>query len=123
MRGPVVAELQRLFFDTWSKQNGDQVWPARYFPPLPRQGVQTVRIIGRVPGEERPLFSLSLETAIRGAVHLAWLSSGYFVPPHQEREDLAKAARRGVDLRLLVPSHADVEGAVYGGRAAYGDPL
>jgi cardiolipin synthase A/B len=123
MRGPVVAELQRLFFDTWTKQNGDPVWPAGYFPPLPRQGVQTVRIIGSVPGEQRPLFYLSLEAAIRGAVHQASLSSGYFVPPHQEREDLAKAARRGVDLRLVVPSHTDVKDAVYAGRAAYGDLL
>ena len=63
------------------------------------------------------------QTAVRAAVHRAWLSSGYFVPPHQEREDLAKAARRGVDLRLVVPSHADVHDAVYAGRAAYGDLL
>jgi cardiolipin synthase len=52
-----------------------------------------------------------------------WLSSGYFVPPHQEREDMAKASRRGVDLRLVVPSHSDVESAVYAARAAYGDLL
>jgi cardiolipin synthase A/B len=123
MRGPAVAELQRLFFDTWTKQKGDPVRPARYFPPLPRQGVQTVRIIGSEPGEQRPLYYLSLETAIRGAVHLAWLESGYFVPPHQEREDLAKTARRGVDLRLVVPSHPDIKDAVYAGRAAYGDLL
>ena len=45
------------------------------------------------------------------------------MPPHQEREDLAKAARRGVDLRLVVPSHTDVQSAVYAGRAAYGDLL
>ena len=96
MRGPVVAEMQRLFFDTWAKQKGDPVQPASYFPPLARQGVQTVRIIGSAPGEERPLYYLSLETAIRAAVHQAWLSSGYFVPPHQEREDLAKAARRSI---------------------------
>jgi cardiolipin synthase A/B len=123
MRGPVVAEMQRLFFDTWAAQKGDPVQPARYFPPLARQGAQSVRIIGSVPGEERPLYYLSLETAIRAAVHSGWLSSGYFVPPHQEREDLGKAARRGVDLRLVVPSHADVRDAVYAGRAAYGDLL
>jgi cardiolipin synthase A/B len=123
IRGPAVAELQRLFFDTWTKQKGDPVRPAQYFPALPRQGVQTVRIIGSVPDEQRPLYYLSVETAVRAAQHRIWLSSGYFVPPHQEREDLAKAARRGVDLRLVVPSHTDVEGAVYAGRAAYGDLL
>ena len=123
IRGPVVAELQRLFFDTWTKQKGDAVQPARYFPPLKPQGVQTVRIIGSAPGDEHPLYYVSLETAIRSAEHRIWLSTGYFVPPHQEREDLGKAARRGVDLRMVVPSHTDVQDAVYAGRAAYGDLL
>jgi cardiolipin synthase A/B len=123
LRGPVIAELQRLFFATWNRQKGDPVPPANYFPSLPRQGVQTVRIIGSVPGDHRPLYYLSLETAIRAAERRIWLSSGYFVPPHQEREDLARAARRGVDLRLVVPRHTDVQSAVYAGRAAYGDLL
>jgi cardiolipin synthase A/B len=123
IRGPAIAELQRLFLDTWHKQAGDDIRPANYFPPLPRLGAQTVRIIGSVPGERRPLYYLSLETAIRSAAHRAWLSSGYFVPPHQEREDLSEAARRGVDLRLVLPSHTDVQDTVYAGRAAYGDLL
>jgi cardiolipin synthase len=90
---------------------------------LPRQGVQTVRIIGSEPGDHRPLYYLSLETAIRAAERRIWLSSGYFVPPHQEREDLTKAARRGVDVQLVLPSRTDVQSAVYAGRAAYGDLL
>jgi cardiolipin synthase len=123
IRGPAVTELQRLFFDTWSKQKGEPVLPVRYFPQLPRLGVQTVRIIGSAPSDDRPLYYLSLECAVRAAGRRIWLSSGYFVPPHQEREDLGKAARRVVDVRLIVPSHTDVQGAVYAGRAAYGDLL
>jgi cardiolipin synthase A/B len=123
IRGPAVAELQRLFLGTWRKQNGNPVRAANYFPALPRQGVQTIRIIGSAPGDNRPLYYLSLERAIRAAEKRIWLSSGYFVPPHQEREDLGKAARRGVDLRLVLPSQSDVEPAVYAGRAAYGDLL
>jgi cardiolipin synthase A/B len=123
IRGPAVAELQRLFFDTWKRQDGDPVAAAEYFPVIPRQGVQTVRIIGSAPGDRKPLYYLSLERAIRAAEGRIWLSSGYFVPPHQEREDLVKAARHGVDLRLVLPSHTDVEDAVFAGRAAYGDLL
>ncbi len=123
IQGPAVTELQRLFFDTWNQQNGGAVRPAKYFHALARQGVQTIRIIGSSPGDQRPLYFISLEQAIRAAEKRIWLSSGYFVPPHQEREDLAKAARRGVDLRLVVPSHTDVEDAVFAGRAAYGDLL
>jgi cardiolipin synthase len=123
IRGPAVAELQRLFFATWKQQNGDPVRRANYFPPLPRQGVQTVRVIGSSPGDDQPLYYISLEEAIRAARNRIWLSTGYFVPPHQEREDLGKAARRGIDLRIVVPSQSDVEAAVYAGRAAYGDLL
>lgn len=123
IRGPAVAELQRLFFVTWKQQKGDPVRTANYFPAIPRQGVQTIRIIGSTPGDKQPLYYISLERAIRAAHNRIWLSSGYFVPPHQEREDLGKAARRGVDLRMVLPSHTDVEDAVYAGRAAYGDLL
>jgi cardiolipin synthase A/B len=123
IHGPAVAELQKLFFDTWTKQNGPRVQSADYFPGIAREGVQTVRIIGSSPGDNQPLYYLSLESAIRAATARIWLGSGYFVPPHQEREDLAKAARRGVDLRIVAPSHSDVESAVYAARASYGDLL
>jgi cardiolipin synthase len=123
IQGPAVAELQRLFFDTWKQQKGGPVPAAEYFPALSRQGVQTIRIIGSAPGDQQPLYYISLEEAIRVAERRIWLSSGYFVPPHQEREDMTKAARRGVDLRVVVPSHSDIESAVYAGRAAYGDLL
>jgi cardiolipin synthase A/B len=121
--GPAVAELQKLFFGTWKAQKGPPISPANYFPPLPRTGVQTIRIIGSTPGDDRPLYYVSLLTAIRNARHSIMLSSGYFVPPQQEREDLAAAARNGVSLDIVAPSRSDVDAAVYAGRAAYGDLL
>lgn len=123
IEGPAVAELQKLFFATWKQQKGPAVVPARYFPKLARVGVQTVRIIGSAPGDLRPIYYISLMTAVLSATQRVWLSSGYFVPPHQEREDLARTARAGVDLRIVVPSHSDVPGTVYAARAAYGDLL
>jgi cardiolipin synthase A/B len=121
--GPAVAELQKLFFGTWRAQKGPEVDPARYFPNLPRTGVQTIRIIGSSPGNLRPLYYVSLIEAIRLARSRVWLSSGYFVPPHQERETLYNAARAGIDVRLVLPGHSDVEDAVFAARASYGDLL
>jgi cardiolipin synthase len=123
IRGPVIARLQTLFFQTWKQQNGGAYASAKYFPSLPREGVQTIRIIGSVPGDNQPLYYVALERALRAAQHRIWVSSGYFTPPHQEREDLGKAARNGLDVRIAVPSHSDVESAVYAARAAYGDLL
>lgn len=123
IEGPAVAELQKLFFGTWREQAGPPVYEAGYFPPLARRGVQTIRIIGSSPGNNRPLYYLSIMTAIRSARERIWLSSGYFVPPHQEREALSAAARAGVDVRIVAPSHTDVQAAVYAARADYGDLL
>ena len=35
------------------------------------------------------------------------MTQAYFAPTHREKEDLIHAARRGVDVRLLLPSHSD----------------
>ncbi len=123
IEGPAVAELQKLFFGTWREQKAPKFDQAGYFPALPRQGVQTVRIIGSSPGHNQPLYYASLLTAMRSARRRVWLCSGYFVPPHDEREELAKIARAGVDVRIVAPAFSDVQSAVYAARAAYGDLL
>lgn len=123
IEGPAVAELQKLFFATWKQQKGPPVAPVNYFPQLARKGIETIRIIGSAPGDERPLYYISLMTAVLSAAHRVWLSSGYFVPPHPEREDLARTARAGVDVRIIVPSYSDVPATVAAARASYGDLL
>ncbi|HUB11191.1 MAG TPA: phospholipase D-like domain-containing protein [Acetobacteraceae bacterium] len=123
IEGPAVRELQKVFFGTWQEQKGPAVGPARYFPPLPHAGNEAVRIIASAPGDQRPLYFISLMTAVLSAMQRVWLSSGYFVPPHEEREDLARTARDGVDERIVVPRHSDVGATVYAARADYGDLL
>jgi cardiolipin synthase len=123
IEGPAVAELQKLFFGTWRDQKAPAVNPADYFPTLPRVGVQTVRIIGSSPGDKQPLYYASLLTAMQSARQRVWLCSGYFVPPHQEREELHKIARAGLDVRIIAPAFSDVQSAVYAARATYGDLL
>ena len=123
IEGPAVAELQKLFFGTWREQKAPPDDKANYFPPLPRMGVQTIRIIGSSPGNKKPLYYASLLTAMKSARHRVWLCSGYFLPPHQEREELARIARAGIDVRIVAPAFSDVESAVFAARAAYGDLL
>ncbi len=123
IEGPAVAELQKLFFTTWREQKAPPADPADYFPTLPRQGVQTIRIIGSSPGIQQPLYYASVLTAMKSARRRVWVCSGYFVPPHQEREELARVARAGLDVRVIAPAFSDVQSAVYAARAAYGDLL
>ena len=48
-----------------------------------------------------------------------WLTTPYFVPDRHSQSQLRAAARRGVDVRLLVPAKNDIAVAQWASRAAY----
>jgi len=79
-----------------------------------------VRIIGSTPDEKTPRFYVTLLSAIRNAEKNVWLTAAYFVPTDQEEEDLISVAKRGVDVRLLLPSDSDSKMALAVGRSHYG---
>jgi cardiolipin synthase len=120
IEGPVVAQLQTLFFEHWEGQKGPPLDRAGYFPTLPPKGAEVIRIVGSTPDKEAPRFYVTLLSAIRNAEKNVWLSAAYFVPTDQEEEDLIAAARRGVDVRLLLPSDSDSKMALAVGRSHYG---
>jgi cardiolipin synthase A/B len=123
IEGPAVADLQRLFFATWQHEGGPKPAERTYFPPLPPVGTQAVRIIGSSAGEGLPLYYVALLGSVHAAQQRIDLSTGYFVPTHQEREELARAARRGVTVRSVLPSFSDQPSTLAAGRAAYDDLL
>src|SRR5450830_1811258 len=51
MDGPVVAEFQKLFIDTWEKQHGPQLAAKNYYPKIANQGNDIVRGIGSSPDD------------------------------------------------------------------------
>jgi cardiolipin synthase A/B len=121
--GPSVAELKKLFEQHWRAQGGsadDLV--ADGDAPAPR-GDQVVRIIGSQAGQLLPRYYATLLSAIRTATSRIWITAAYFVPTYQERQALARAARRGVDVRLLLPSVSDSKAALAVQHSNYGPLL
>ncbi len=123
IEGPAVAELQRLFLHNWQVQRGEPLPVRAWFPPLRVEGSARVRILGSAPTAGAPRYYLTLVAALRGARQRIWASTGFFVPTHAEREELARAARRGVDVRLVLPAWNDSAAALAAGHAAYDDLL
>jgi cardiolipin synthase len=123
IEGPAVADLQRLFLDTWSREHGPALPERACFPPLAPGGPAVVRIIGSAPGEDRPLYYVAFLTALHAAHESIDLSTGFFVPTHEEREELDRAARRGVAVRLVLPSVSTSPMSLAAGHAAYDDLL
>jgi cardiolipin synthase len=107
IEGPAVAELQKLFLDHWAKQKGPPLDQTAMFPTVTPQGNDVVRVLGSTPDNEVPQYYVTLLTAIRTAEKSVEITAAYFVPTKQEMEALTDAAKRGVDVRLLLPAQSD----------------
>ncbi|AYF88043.1 cardiolipin synthase [Pseudomonas sp. DY-1] len=123
IEGPVVAELQKLFIGTWDQQKGGTLVPRHYFPPIQPMGKEVVRAIGSSPEEPYSQIYATLISALQSAQSEIWLTSAYFVPDPQLLDALKAAVRRGVDVRLVVPSSTDSWLVFHAGRAYYKELL
>lgn len=121
--GPVVAEFQKLFLQTWQKQHGPELAKKDYFPVLKAQGKDLVRAIGSTPDDPFSLIYLTLVSAIGNAEKNIYLTNAYFVPDPQLLKSLVDAATRGVDVKLILPSHSDSAVVFHAGRAHYTELL
>jgi cardiolipin synthase len=120
VRGPIVADVQELFLETWAKQCGE-IGAARYFPPPRLEGRKVMRVVAGEPGESE--IYAALLSAIERAERKAYLTVGYFVPDPRTLAALLEAARRGVDVRLALPGVSDFWAPLYAGRSHYEELL
>ena len=123
MEGPVVAEFQKLFVATWEKQKGAPLAPRNLFPQAKSPGKEVVRALASSPDEPvNPLY-VTLLSAIANAETGVYLTNAYFVPDPQLLAALTDAARRGVDVRLVLPGKTDSWLVFHAGRAYFDDLL
>ena len=119
IEGPVVAEFQRLFLDTWTRQAGAPPSKRHYYPELPAQGSEIVRAIGsRADEEASPIYKM-LVSAITRAESEVHLTVAYFGPDPVLLQALTDAAQRGVSVKLVLPSYTDSWAIFHLGRSHY----
>ena len=121
--GPVVAEFQKLFIQTWDKQHGKPLAPRDYFPAIAPQGKEIVRAIGSTPDDPYSLIYLTFISAITNAEKQVHITNAYFVPDPQLLKALIDAAGRGVDVRLILPGQSDSATVFHAGRSHYSELL
>ncbi|MGQ0700900.1 MAG: cardiolipin synthase [Panacagrimonas sp.] len=123
IEGPVVAEFQKLFLDTWVRQKGKPLTDAHYLPELKPQGDEIVRAIGSTPDDPASLIYLTLISAISHAEREVHLTIAYFAPDPQLLDALGDAAKRGVEVKLILPSRTDSWAIFHLGRSHYTELL
>jgi phosphatidylserine/phosphatidylglycerophosphate/cardiolipin synthase-like enzyme len=103
IRGPSVADWQSLFTSSWDRWAETPLQlPTTTAEPSTGQGA-----LGRVVAHNRSMVKSeimrSFVTHIRHARERVWLATAYFAPPWKLRRALRRAARRGADVRVMLP--------------------
>jgi cardiolipin synthase A/B len=83
------------------------------------QRLLPVRILGERYFRHRHEIARDYVSRVYAATRSVYIANSYFVPDGTVRRALTRAARRGVDVRVIVPAHSDVEAVKYAGRAQY----
>jgi cardiolipin synthase len=125
VEGPAVRGLQRAFQENWSEVTGEPLVGDEFFPALLQPGTSAVAVVPSSPlaamsGAGR-VYSISLAAASKEI----WIANSYFLPDEATSGLLVAAVKRGVDVRVIVPSDAqnDVPATKAGGRSSFGPLL
>lgn len=122
IEGPAVHAFQWLFIRQWTKADKYDLPEADYFPTPVIAGDKVVRVLGSEPDghfEIYKAYALAMQEA-KKSIHL---TSAYFVPDRQTVDALKAAAKRGVDVKIVVPGVSDVGLVVYAGHGFYDELL
>ncbi|MEN6375948.1 MAG: hypothetical protein ABFD75_14365, partial [Smithella sp.] len=95
IEGPAVAEFQKLFCDTWSKQKGPKLSARNYYPKMKEDGNALVRVVGSTPGSDNRITFIVYVAAITFAEHSIHLTNAYFIPGDLAQSDQIHGDRWG----------------------------
>ena len=124
VEGPVVAQMQAVFMDNWTKATGQVMHGAEYFPPLQPAGQGKAQMFSSSPSGGSESMQLMYLLAVAAAQHTIQLSSAYFVPDALTVKTLVDALKRGVKIQIITPGeHMDAETVRRASHARWGPLL
>jgi cardiolipin synthase len=122
--GPVSAQMQAIFGEDWTYTTGEILAGDKFYPHIepagdvPAQGIKVSR------GDSSSLAAMLYFVAIESARKSIHIQNAYFVPDAQIRAALIRAAKRGVEVKIMVPGrHIDMPLVRMASRRHYGELL
>ena len=104
VEGPVVAQLQTAFGENWMEETGEVIGGTNFFPELEACGDMKAHGVWVSPAGNPSTVKVLHYLAIRAAKTRLTIQNPYFLPDPDARKALADAAKRGVDVRVMIPS-------------------
>lgn len=104
VRGDAVVPMQGAFVENWLEASGQIITGPDYFSFTPSDGTTPALVINSSPSagtstRARVLF----QTLVAASKKRLDIVTPYFLPDDSLRDELLRARRRGVEVRILVP--------------------
>lgn len=114
IEGPVVGSLQRVFADDWAFTTGERLDDDTFFHPFDQRAHHVAqgcvaRVIDDGPAETFEHLRWTLLGALACAQRRVRIATPYFLPDEGLVTALAMAARRGVEVEILLPERGNLK--------------
>jgi cardiolipin synthase len=125
IEGPAVVGLTHCFHRVWRRHELPAIQHLHPQPLAAEPGrrLLPVRILGERYFRHRHQIATDYASRVYAAKKNVFIANSYFVPDASVRRALTRAAQRGVDVRVIVPAHSDVEPVKFAGRSQYRELL
>jgi cardiolipin synthase len=103
VKGPVLADLQHVFRSDWQFAAKQKITKEDVPVPVGAGAATALQLVPSGPdvvGD--PLYD-SIITALFKAQHRVWIVTPYFIPDEMLLKAICIAAKRGIDVRIVVP--------------------
>ena len=104
VRGPIVHSVQSAFSENWAGETGELFVGDDVFPALGKAGDVTIHAAWLKPEGSAPAVKILHHTVICLARKRIWIQNPYFIPEPEAIEAFGAAVRRGVDVRVMMPT-------------------
>lgn len=120
VEGPVARGLARIFHRSWIEAHGS-LFP-QPISPVPNEDLRPMlaHTCDNFGLRNRSRMHGAYRHAIRHAIRRVSIMNAYFIPDQLLRWALAAAARKGVNVRVMVPAHSDVRLVGHASRYLFG---
>ena len=111
LEGPAAWEMAVVFQEGWDRAGGKpfEIPPLELAPAeTPAPPGASILVLDSSPGRGHEETASVLSAMGAAARRTFWLTNAYFAPRRAALPLLARAAGRGVDVRLLLPGRSDV---------------
>lgn len=104
LHGPIVHSVQAAFSENWGGQTGELFLGKDVFPELAPAGNVTIHAAYAKPEGSAPAVKILHHTVICLAQKRIWIQNPYFIPEPEAIDAFGAAVKRGVDVRVMMPS-------------------